>query len=315
MSDDVYLDEEGNEAVDQELVTGEENHENDDQPDDGEDDARLSSTDVVDSEMDGAESDDEREGIRARRREERKNRKTAQREREESLRRELASRDSIINDLRSRVDQIDNRNKGSELAQLENAKKQVAQNYNFFKDQIRVATDAGNGAAVAEATEKMFLSQRTFDELNHREKLLKNHQAAPQALDPRLVNQAQSWMKRNSWYDPSAKDQDSEIVLRLDQRLSEEGWDPTTPQYWEELDTRVKKYLPHRLNRDKISNNKPRSVVTGSGREASSSSSPGVYKLSSERVQALKDAGMWDDPTQRKEAIKRFREFDKQNQE
>lgn len=319
--DDVLFDEEGNLIEEKELPSTEEKEESQieektekEAPPESEEEEHQEPT-SEEEELDAAETDAEREAIRARRRLERQNKKQAAREREETLRRELASRDAIINELRSRVDQIDKRNNGSELAQLENAKTRVAQGYNFYKEQIRVATEAGNGAAVAEATERLIQSQRQYDELVNRERMLKSRQAAPQTLDPRMVNQAQSWMTRNSWYDPSAKDQDSEIVLKIDQRLAEEGWDPTTPQYWEELDSRVKKYLPHRVNRGKISNTKPRSVVTGSGRDTSAAGKPGTYKLSAERVQALKDAGMWDDPDQRKEAIKRFREFDKQNQE
>ena len=265
---------------------------------------------------DPSEDPDEREAIRQRRREERKHRKEAQREREDNLRRELAARDAVINELRARQDAIERRNTGSELAQLENAKRETAQAYNYFKDQIRVATEAGNGAAVAEATEKMLQTQRRFDEIQNYERAYKQNQNTPQPLDPRLVNHAKQWMDSNKWYDPSARDQDSRIVMSLDQQLAEAGWDPTTPAYWEELSERVKKYLPHRVKSGNIRNVKARSVVPSSGREGRSApTSQGTFRLSSERVQALKDAGIWDDPKSRADAIKRFREFDKQNRD
>lgn len=310
---DVILDDEGNELVDPPVVESQVENDDNESQDNGEDDRNVTAGEA-DSELDDAEDDNEREAIRARRREERKHRKTAQREREDTMRRELASRDAVINELRSKMDSFERRSTGSDMAQLENAKKQVAQSYNYFKDQIRVATEAGNGAAVADATEKMFQSQRKFDELSNYEKSMRQRQATPQPLDPRLVNHAQKWMERNSWYDASAKDPDSRIVLTLDQQLAEEGWDATTPQYWEELDARAKKYLPHRANRDKSSGTKPRSIVTGSGREAPSSQPSKGYKLSSERVEALKQAGIWDDPKQRADAVARYREYDKQNQ-
>jgi len=301
------------------LETGEEITSNpeddllDNPPPQGEDDPESVASNAPDEEMDNAEGEDEREAIRERRRQERKHRKEAQREREDTLRRELASRDAIINELRSKVEVIERRNTGSEVAQLENGKKQAAQAYNFFKDQIRVAGEAGNHAAVADATEKMIQAQRRFDELSRVEQVFKQRQSAPQPLDPRLANHAQAWMERNSWYDPSGQDQDSEIAMRIDHRLAQEGWDPTTKEYWDELSARVKKYLPHRVNSGKIERNKPRSVVTGSGRESVGANSGATYKLSSERVQALKDAGIWDDPKQRAEAIKRFRSYDKEH--
>ena len=279
-------------------------------------DERRSTDDSGDNDSDSSDDDDaenEREAIRERRRQERKHRKEAQREREDTLRRELAARDAVINELREKMDTFERRNNGSELAQIENAKKQSAQAYQFFKDQIRVAGEAGNHAAVADATEKMIQAQRRFDELNNVERAYKQRQSAPQPLDPRLANHAQEWMSKNKWYDPSAKDQDSEIAMRIDQRLAQEGWDPTTKEYWEELDSRVKKYLPHRANSGKVSSVKPKSVVTGGSRESSGATQQATYKLSSERVKALKDAGIWDDPKQRAEAIKRFKEYDKQN--
>lgn len=286
-----------------------------DNEDDHEEDERVESREESNEENNEESSDDEdeREAIRERRRQERKHRKEAQREREDTLRRELAARDAVINELRSKVDVIERRNTGSEVAQIETAKKQTAQAYAYFKDQIRIATESGNGAAVAEATEKLIQTQRRFDELNNVEKMFRQRQAAPQPLDPRLANHAQAWMSKNSWYDPAARDQDSEIAMKIDQRLAQEGWDPTTKEYWEELDTRVKKYLPHRANQGKIGNTKPKSVVTGGSRESSGPAQQATYKLSSERVKALKDAGIWDDPKQRAEAIKRFKDYDKQN--
>lgn len=280
------------------------------------DDTRSNSDDDNHPSDDNPElSDEEREAIRERRRKERQHKKQAQRDREDTLRRELAARDSIINEMRGRLDMVERRNTGSEMAQLDQEKKKAAQAYNFFKDQIRVGTESGNGAAVADATEKMFQAQRRIDELTRFEGAFKQKQQAPQPLDPRLVNHAQEWMGRNKWYDPTAKDQDSRIAMTLDQQMANEGWNPATPEYWQELDSRVKKYLPHRATSGKITNNKPRSVVSGSGREGSSSAgATSSYKLSGERVQALKDAGIWDDPQQRTEAIKRFREYDKTNQ-
>lgn len=258
-------------------------------------------------------TDDEREAIRARRREERKNRKQHAKEREDTLKRELAARDAVINELRARQDAIEHRNTGSELAQLDTAKRNIAQAYNYYKDQIRVASEKGDGASVAEATEKMIQAQRKFDEIASTEAAFRQAKAAPQPLDPRLASHAQRWMSENRWYDPNARDQDSLVARTVDQSLAEEGWDPTTEAYWDELSARVKKYLPHRISDGKMNTQaKPKAVVAGSGRDSGGSGKTGTYKLSAERVQAMKDAGIWDNPEKRAEAVKRYREFDKQ---
>ena len=297
-------------------------HDDDSDDVDEADEASKKSDDVGEAEGESGEPEDEREAIRARRREERKHRKQAAREREDTLRRELAARDRVINDLQSRVEAIDKRNNSGELARIQQAKEQTAQAYNYYKDQIRVATEAQNGAVVADATEKLLQSQRRFEELSKYEKAYQHQRSAPQPLDPRLVNHAQAWMGQNKWYDPSGTDADSRIALTIDTQMAEEGWNPTTEEYWKELSVRIKKYLPHRASKPngngagngagQNGSSRPRSVVPNSARD----SAPGgksTFVLSADRVQALKDAGVWDDQKQRAEAIKRYREYDKQH--
>jgi len=118
-------------------------------------------------------------------------------------------------------------------------------------------------------------------------------------------------MSNNSWYDPQGKDPDSKVALAIDQAMGEEGWNPKTAEYWEELDNRLQKYLPHRYTGETdekpIRNSRPRSAVTGSGREsASSSGGKNTFTLSPDQVRAMKDAGMWDDPDKRAKMIRRY---------
>ena len=254
-------------------------------------------------------TEDEREAIRERRRQERQNKKLKVKERENTLRNELASRDAAIAEMRQQLDAINRRNTGSEMAQIQNAKTQAAQAYNHFKEQVRLATIASDGNAMTEAIEKMQMSQRRFEDLNRIETAYQRQQSAPAPLDPRLKNHAEQWMSKNNWYDPQGTDEDSEIMLTIDKRLAKEGWNPTTPEYWEELSKRAQKRLPHRYPQ----RNKPKNVVSGSSRESAPSGSGGNYTLSKDHVQALKDAGMWEDSTKRAAAIKNIKAFQKQN--
>lgn len=312
-------------AKDEEIIDVVIEGEDDDRPEAADDDENESSTQQNDAgseadeddesdvaAADDSATDDERESIRERRRKERHDRKVRAREREETLRRELSSRDVMLNELRQRLDVIDRRNTGSELAQLSNAKKQATEEYAYYKDQIRLGTESQNGSAVADATEKLYQTKSKLDQLNNIEKAMGSKQQATQPLDPRVANAARSWAEKNPWYDLQGKDQDSRVVLMLDQTLAEEGWNPSTPEYWSELNNRVKKYLPHRANRDTITN-KQKSVVAGSGRESAPRSGGAVFRLSAERVKALKDANKWDDVAERNKMIKEYRDYDRNN--
>lgn len=248
-------------------------------------------------------------------------RKEARREREESYRRELAARDATINDLVGRLSAIEQRNTSNDMAQLDNEIRRTADAYNYFKDQIAVASAANDGAGLAEATEKMVTARSRYEALQRHKASRSQQVAAPRPLDPNVAANAQAWMQRNPWYKHNSGEMDSTIVASIDAQLEREGWNPASQDYFNELDARAKKYLPHRYNSgynqgQPNGGSKPKSVVPGSsesqGSKGNGKRSQG-YTVSAERVNALKEAGMWDDPKKRAEAIKRYREYDKQH--
>lgn len=136
-----------------------------------------------------------------------------------------------------------------------------------------------------------------------------------QGKDPRVAAYAQEWVKANSWYDPSGKDEDSAIVKVIDQRLAAEGFNPASEDYWIELDNRVARRLPHRYGEDTVE--KPKAAqkrggppVGGKREYAPPSTRKEVY-ISPDRKQALIDAGVWDNPELRQRYIKRYAEYDR----
>jgi hypothetical protein len=124
-------------------------------------------------------------------------------------------------------------------------------------------------------------------------------------------------MERNEWYDPNGKNEESAIAQVVDKKLTDEGFDPSSEDYWDELDDRLKKYIPnaqkHVYNETKMRNQRPRSVVTSSGRESMANSRGNDYVLSTERVNAMKEAGVWDNLELRKKATQRYIEWDRNN--
>lgn len=56
-------------------------------------------------------------------------------------------------------------------------------------------------------------------------------------------------------------------------------------------------------------------MVTGTGREATGGSAvrPGEFRLSAERVQAMKEAGIWDNAEKRAKMIKHYAAYDRAN--
>ena len=291
--------------------------------DDEDDPAPAPAQEAHDAELTAAKSEEEREEIRARRRKERSDKRQRAKDREASLRAENLRQSEIIRELESRVGAVERRAVGSDLAQLDNALNAAAADVAFWEVKHTEAVNAGNGAAASEAIKRMTHAQRAQDHLGGTRRQLATA-AQPAATpanrpDPRVLARAESWASSNAWYDPQGKDLDSKLAATIDSDLTREGFLPSSDEYWEELSARVEKYLPHRSPRGGAKSGivpstearKPsRSVVTGGGREASSTAGA-AFTLSKERVQALKDANMWDDPATRNDMIRRYRDMDR----
>jgi hypothetical protein len=269
------------------------------------------------SEQDSPNDNDE---VRAAKREKRKARKEyhkqVQQEKDVRLQNLQRQNDQLL----ERLSIVERKTAGTELARLDKAIEDQTSRISFARQKMAEATQTGDGELLTQAQEMWFEARRQQEALtNIKRRAVAPQRAAPiQQPDPRLVRQAKNWMDNNSWYDPQGGDADSKIALTIDEGMVEDGWDPNTQDYWEELDNRLQKYLPHRYTSDvgeKASfKSRPRNVVTSSGRESSSSSGgKNSYVLSPDRVRAMKDAGLWDDPEKRKRMINRYVMEDKQN--
>jgi hypothetical protein len=216
-------------------------------------------------------------------------------------------------ELLERLSVLEKKSHGSDLARLNKAMEDQANRTIFAKEKMAEAIKTGNGELHASAQEMWFEARRQFEALDAVKKkaTAQPRQRTIQAPDPQLQRHASTWMENNQWYDPNGRDPDSKVALTIDQAMAEEGWNPKTPQYWDELDNRLQKYLPHRYTGEadeRPVQRRPRNFVTGSGRESASSSSLGKnqFALTRDQVQAMKDAGMWDDPERRAKMIRRY---------
>jgi len=263
--------------------------------------------------------DPEREAIRVARREERQLKKQIHKAK-------ASESNHLINALKRQNEQmadrlavLEKRTAGSDLARIDKAIEDGHLKLQYAKLKIKEATEMANGAALADAQEQWYESRRQVEALEAlKKKVVSEPQQknVPQAPDPMLKRHAGDWMARNDWFDPEGGDTDSQVATKIDESLVKEGWDPKSSEYWEELDNRLSKYLPHRYNTeqdDRSSNRRPRSVVTSSGRESRATTKSNEFYLSPDRVKAIKDAGRWDNLAERNKMIRRYAEYDRMN--
>lgn len=204
---------------------------------------------------------------------------------------------------------ITEREIGSKLA---DAKRRLAD----FDAILATAVEAGDGAGYVTA-----LSQRdnARDEARTLEATAGRIEEAKKApvvakVDPQVSRLADQWRGANPWYDPKAGDEDSAIVNAIDNRLTAEGYNPGTLDYWQELTKRVGKRLG--TNNDDTRETKANGVTVRKGPPVGgerSAGSPGNRKevyVTPERKQAMQDAGKWDDPVERAKMLKSYRDYD-----
>lgn len=261
------------------------------------------------------DTDEEREAIRERRRMERHNKKAAQRERASADKHLIANLKRQNEELAARVASVENSARGFQFAQVDKAIDDEKVRIQYAKMKIAEAVQSQDGDTLTNAQELMFEAKQKLLMLENAKK-----QAARNAqnqrhiarVDPGVANHAQQWMTRNKWYDPSLKDLDSRLTRQIDEALAEEGFDPSLPDYWDELDSRLAKHLPHRFGKH-VQKNPTRGGPPAGGSARSTESSGGTqgFRLSPDRVAAIKAAGKWDNVAERNKMINKYVEYDK----
>ena len=212
-------------------------------------------------------------------------------------------------EMQDRLAVLERKTQGADMARYDKAMEDEAYRLQYAQQKMQEATDNSDGAAFTKAQELWYDSRRKLEAMHsYKEQVSKSSAQESAPANPKLVRLANNWMERNSWYDPEAGDEDTQIAKVIDNRLVAEGWDPATQDYWNELDNRLQKRLPHRYTRntEEPSRRSPRSVVTGSSRESSGRVNGSQFVLEPEQVRAMKDAGFWDDPEKRNKMIKRY---------
>ena len=264
------------------------------------------------------DTEEDREALRAARREERRLKKDLTKQREVSAKHKISSLERRNETLERRLAQVENAAVGFQFAQIDRLLEDESTRVEYAKMKATQAAQAGNVAEQMEYMEqfhnaKTKLAQVQMLKQRQLEEAKQPRNNVPSPVTETVQQNATDWLHSNRWYDPSGKDTDSRIAKVVDNALASEGWDPADPEYWEELDNRLKERLPHRYT-GKTGGDRNRRSGTSSGRtDVSGSAVKNTFTLSRDRVQALKDAGMWDDPSKRAKAIRSYADFDRKN--
>lgn len=291
------------------LPEGEENPQSSAQNDDNHDNND-------DHHNDDGETDAEREKIREARREERRLKKQLHREKAKESSSLINALKKQNSELAGRLAAVERKTSGAELARVDKAIEDAGVQVEYAKMKLSEAVSQNDGQGVTRAQDLWYEAKRKLESLenvkqNATRQMTQPQQSNVQAPDPLVQKMASEWMEDNPWYDPKGGNEESEIAQIIDKKLTSEGYDPTSEDYWDELSDRMARYLPKQGQTHKPMQ-KPRSVMTSSGRETTATTKSNEFRISPDRVAAMKESGAWDNPELKMKMIKRYAEYDRQ---
>lgn len=302
----------------------------------------------------GRDDDDEEEGDERRaggdervgresteaeeRRAQRQEKKRRQREAKDRTYRELDFLRRRNEQLERRFSEMEARTGTTELAAIDS---RISQLKGHIAEAERVMAEAVKQSKGDDLVEATRIKDDLVRNLNHlttvRQQAERAQKEGPRREVPvELVAHAEEWQSAHPWYKHGGRDPDSRTVMAIDNAMVREGiYDPTTPEYWEELTKRAAKRLPHRFkskardevdddidldddedeveerpaSRKKNGGNGPRFSTGGRERPLRKNE---VY-VSPDRISALKELGVWDDPVLRKKYLKAYRNYDREH--
>jgi len=228
-------------------------------------------------------------------------------------------------EFKRRLSTVEQHTRNNDILRIDKSIEDSQVRLEYAKMKLAEAVSSNDGQAMVDAQELFTNAKQEIAQLqNYKNRIAEQPTQRQQnddfvPPDPAVQRNAAEWMRRNSWYNPNSNDRDVLVAKKHDEAMVTEGWDPSDKDYWEELDSRLQKALPHRYNASTDSDSvvrKPRNVVGSSGREASAAyggRNTSQFVLSPERVKAMKEAGAWDNPVRKKAMVESFMKYDRQN--
>ena len=227
-------------------------------------------------------------------------------------------------EFKRRLTDVESKTRQTDVMRIDKNIEDTQVRLEYAKMKMAEAVSSNDGQAMVEAQDLLDEAKANLNQLVHIKRQVTEQPQRPnldnvKLPEPEVQRNAAQWINKNNWYKVDGTDRDSRVTLKASEMLVEEGWDPKDPDYWDELDSRLQKALPHRYNDSTDSNStvrKPRNVVGSSGREASAAyggTNRTQFVLTPERVNAMKEVGAWENPVRKQKMIENFIKFDRQN--
>lgn len=254
------------------------------------------------------ETQEEKRARRRRERQAKNNRNYANRRELETVKETLARIIKENEELRQLAGEFGKREEKRDEQQILTAMQQQNSIYTNAQEAFAKAIAEGDGAAAAAAQRTMHDANTKYSQLSQLRTSASNKSAAEPEKKQETAQRdtrmqqvyTQRFLAQNDWFDPAGGDEDSKIAKEIDNEVAEDGFDPNTKEYWDEVKKRLRKEIPHVFGETRQQTKpRPKQVNGSMGADSASTASKGV-KIPARVVQMAKNAGQWDDPKMRK---------------
>ena len=223
-------------------------------------------------------------------------------DRDEQLAQLMQKNEELSSRLQNTEHQFNTVNKLS----LDSSEKQITDKLELARNVYKTAHEEGDSTKILQAQEFLNEAQNDLKSLTATKQQFEQRPVQPQqpvqqpqyqpqpTADPR----AEDWASKNEWF---GSDQVMTAAsLAIDSQLKEEGYNPTDPEYYTEIDRRIKETFPHKFAaeaasveevRKQESTSRPAQVVAGASR-----SSPGSSKKVKLSKEDIRLANKWNVP-------------------
>ena len=176
---------------------------------------------------------------------------------------------------------------------------------------IARAVEAGNGEDVVAAMRLKDEAQSRLMQIAAAKQQVSQPQQ--QGPDPRIQSLAKEWANANPWFDPNGRTEESAIALAIDRVLPNEGYDPRSVEYYEELTRRLNRRLGQSEQPSNRSEQpaKRKAPPQGTASQHVPQSTRKQVFVTPERKQAMMDAGYWEDTALRNQMLRAYHDYDK----
>ena len=189
---------------------------------------------------------------------------------------------------------------------FETTEQQINSRIEMAKDAYKQALEVGDNNLIVSAQENLNNAQNDANSLKlakqqyeSQKPLVKSkEEETPKVQQPtqpsnvRYDKMALDWAGKNPWF---GQDQVmTTLALEIDQTLKGEGYDPSEPEFYQEIDNRLKQQYPERFDvapRQQEAKS-PAQVVGGASRTPSSSSKGNKVRLSKEDIRLAEKWGI-----------------------